>query len=153
MKKKILFLCTGNTCRSAMAAYLGASIAEKYFSQEGFRFDSAGLMAADGSEASREACEVLKEKGLDMGAHRSKAFRREMGDVADLLVVMTAAHKDYLITKWPELADKTYTLGELSGSGRDIPDPYCGSFAMYQQTRDMLAQDINAMLHSLTQKS
>ncbi|MEE0775718.1 MAG: low molecular weight protein arginine phosphatase [Bacillota bacterium] len=153
MKKKILFLCTGNTCRSAMAAYLGAAMAEKQYGDIGFRFDSAGLMAADGSRASQEAADVLGAMGLDMSGHRSKAFRREMGDKADLLVVMTASHKRFLLEQWPELADRTFTLGELSGSLRDVPDPYCGSFDLYQKTRDMLVEDIGAMLERLSSES
>lgn len=147
--KKILFLCTGNTCRSAMAVYLAADLADRKYKDCGFRFDSAGLMAADGCAASDEAIFVFKGMGLDMSSHRSKAFLRDMGDVADLLVVMTASHKRFLLEQWPELADKTYTLGELSGSGRDVPDPYCGSVAMYEKTKDMLLEDIDAMLEKL----
>ena len=149
MRQNILFVCTGNTCRSAMAVYLANAIREGLFPDRSFRFDSAGIGAVDQFPASENAAAALKEWDIDMKEHRSKKFQFYMLERADIIACMTAMHKKALIREYPEAKDKIFMLGELSGSGREIPDPYMGSLARYRQTRDVLKEEILAMLKKL----
>lgn len=145
----LLFVCSGNTCRSPMAAYLGAAIAEKDYPQSGFRFDSAGIATSDGYPATENAIEALSELGIDASAHRSRQFQPYMVELAHYIICMTALHKDALCHSFPDAADKIFVIGELSGSGCDIPDPYMGSLAVYRITRDRLWEEIAAILKRL----
>lgn len=152
MSRNVLFICTGNTCRSAMAVYLAAAIAEKDFPDLGFCFDSAGLAAATGCPPSREALLVLGEKGLDMKNHKSKDFAKPMLKRCDYVITMTQGHKLSMLRDCPEASDKIFTLGELSGSGKDVPDPFCGSVEVYRKTADSLEREIAAALATLAKK-
>ena len=152
MGKNILFVCTGNTCRSAMAVYLAAKIAETQFPDAGFCFDSAGVAAASGYPGSPEAVAVLREKGIDMGNHASKGFEGKMLAPSDYVVTMTAGHKRGILQAFPAAADKVFTLGELSGSNEDVQDPFCGSMETYRKTADFLEREICAMLEKLAEK-
>ena len=140
----ILFVCSGNTCRSPMAAYLAADMAEKEYPDQGFRFDSAGIATSDGYPATDNAVEALRELDIDALAHRSKQFQPYMMELSDVIVCMTAMHKEALCRAFPESADKVFLIGELSGSGADIPDPYMGSLGVYRITREKLREE-NAM--------
>lgn len=146
MAQRILFVCTGNTCRSAMAVYIAADIAEKQYPQEEFLFDSVGLFAANGQPATVEAQEVLAAKGIDMDGHRSKTFKEPMADKADLIIAMTQGHKQALLDGFPNSQGKTFTLGELSGSNQDVKDPYCCSREVYEKTAKILAEEISLVL-------
>ncbi len=148
----ILFVCSGNTCRSPMAAYIGASVGDALFPEEGFRFDSAGVATSDGVPAADHAVEAMAEWGIDIGDHRSKQFRRYMTEKADYIVCMTPVHKKVLILEFPAAAEKIFLIGELSGSGRNIPDPYGGSLDDYRSARDTLKEEITAILHQLAGK-
>ncbi|MEG2406653.1 MAG: low molecular weight protein arginine phosphatase [Clostridiales bacterium] len=149
MAKKILFVCTGNTCRSAMAAYLGAAIAQKHFPQNEYLFDSAGLMAGENVPASAESVSVLADRCIDLKNHRSKCFREEMVEKSDIIVVMTKSHKQFLLEKFPQAMGKAYTLGELSGSNMDVADPYCGSYDLYVKTANILDEEIMKMFENM----
>ena len=152
MVEKILFVCTGNTCRSAMAAYLAADFAQKKYPQVKLLFDSAGLMAADNIPATAEAQDVLAQRGIDMSHHRSKLFKAPMVEKADVILVMTSAHKKALLYNFPQGAGKTFTLGELSGSGEDVHDPYCGSHEIYEETAAGLAREIAVVLDKIVKQ-
>ena len=126
---KLLFVCTGNTCRSAMAAALMNDIAEK--NDINVLIDSAGVFAAIGEKASDEAIKALEERGIDLSYHRTKPLTDELIKEADIILTMTEAHKKLISPMAPE---KVYTLLEYSGESGDISDPFGGDIDEYRQT-------------------
>ncbi|WP_277679085.1 low molecular weight protein arginine phosphatase [Gracilibacillus dipsosauri] len=101
---KILFVCTGNTCRSPMAEAILKDISN-------YEVKSAGLMAIDGYPASPETIQVLNEKGI-MHQHQSSQITSELLDWADLVLTMTVVHRDSLKQQFPEHAPSIFTLKE-----------------------------------------
>ncbi|SFI66843.1 arsenate reductase/protein-tyrosine-phosphatase family protein [Thermoflavimicrobium dichotomicum] len=112
--KRVLFVCTGNTCRSPMAEALLRKIAD----EENFPVEvqSAGVAAVNGSLASPQAIEVLKEKGIEHD-HRSQEINEELIAWADYVLTMTSSHKQTLIQLFPQYVDKIYTLREYAEPG------------------------------------
>lgn len=106
---RILFVCTGNTCRSPMAE----GLLRKLASERGVNVEvsSAGVAASEGSPISRHAEAVLKDQGI-MDFITSKPLYEELTDWADLILTLTQGHKRHVIQKFPTAADKTYTLKE-----------------------------------------
>ncbi|MDP3386095.1 MAG: low molecular weight protein arginine phosphatase [Eubacteriales bacterium] len=149
---KILFVCTGNTCRSPMAEGLFSKIIEsKGVSKEVYTVVSAGLMTVDGLEASEFAVEALNEKGIDIRDHRSKRLTTDMIEEADLILTMTYSHKTAVIQKSANASEKTYTLKEYANHGdsnMDIADPFGMDIDAYQQC----AEEISTTLESIVNK-
>ncbi|MDR1774266.1 MAG: threonylcarbamoyl-AMP synthase [Clostridioides sp.] len=114
-KYDILFVCTGNTCRSPLAEVLLKDIIRKN-GKNPYRYfvHSAGISTIDGNEASKNSFEVAKSNGLDLSKHKSSQLTKEMIDKADVIITMTYAHKRILIHSLPECMDKVFTLGELA---------------------------------------
>ena len=129
--KKILFVCTGNTCRSAMAAAMLNDIAVK--DDLDILIDSAGVFAEIGGKATAEAVRVMKNRGIDLSTHRTKPLTDELMDMADIILVMTAAHKELIQNIAPE---KVKTLMEYAGMDADISDPFGGDDEEYAETAD-----------------
>lgn len=139
----ILFVCTGNTCRSPMAAGLMNKIAIE--EDLDVRIESAGLFAAEGSPASDEAIEAMKKYDVDLSDHRAKQITPELIEKSDVILTMTAAQKMLL----SEVAgDKTYTLCEYAGTEGDIADPFGGDLEEYEE----VAQMIYFALQSISEK-
>lgn len=148
--KKVLFICTGNTCRSSMATFLARDIQKKKFPQSEHLFDSAGLMAVDGIPASPQAIAVLGEWGVDLSPHKTKRFLPQMADKADLILTMTKAHRQWILDRLPEAQGKVYTLAAFAGLGdRDIRDPFGGSRESYAAAREDLAAILEEVLKKL----
>jgi protein arginine phosphatase len=144
MSYRILFVCTGNTCRSPMAAAL---LAHKRLPD--VEVKSAGVFAAEGSDASPYAKAVLKEKGIDAN-HRSSLLKKEDIEWATHILAMTARHKQLIINQFPEAKAKTFTLKEfVVGKQGDVSDPFGGSVEIYRQTREELAALIDGLIEKL----
>ncbi|SEM80162.1 low molecular weight protein arginine phosphatase [Lihuaxuella thermophila] len=108
---RILFVCTGNTCRSPMAEAILRKIAQDEELEIEVR--SAGVSAMNGSPASKQALQVLGEKGI-RHSHRSRLIEPELVDWADLILTMTRTHKHFMIHDFPDSMEKVYTLKEYA---------------------------------------
>ncbi|MDK2857356.1 MAG: protein arginine phosphatase [Verrucomicrobiota bacterium] len=142
--KKLIFVCTGNTCRSPMAEGLLRQILGP---DSGWQITSAGICAANGWPANPNAVEALREKGIDISNHVSRALTPALVQTADLLVTMTRAHRDAVLRMCPESEGKVFLLTSfgVTQAAADIYDPIGESLDVYRRVRD----EIDAALPDL----
>ena len=134
MKPVVLFICTGNICRSPMAvALLKAKMAEQG-EPDRFIVASAGTWAVDNQPASENTRRVLEKRGVRLDTHRGRTVTRAMLDEAAVVLTMTRAHLDALQAEFPNVRAKTHLISELVGQFYDIADPYGGSMSEYEAT-------------------
>lgn len=132
---RVLFVCTGNTCRSPMAEGIYNSLSEGAFSR--------GLMA-EGGNASVNAIKAVKKLGIDISKHASRQLTIEDIDEADLVLTMTEGHKRAILNAVPD-TDKVFTIGEYAGKS-DVSDPYGSTEEVYEACAKQLWEYIEIII-------
>jgi len=127
----ILFLCTGNTCRSPMARCLMEDMTKRL--SLNITCDSAGLIAFPGAPASPGAQRAMAARGLSLRGHRAKRISASLAKKADVVLCMTEAHRNEFIQRFPEQTLKAHVFI------RPVSDPFGGSDSLYVQTADQLS--------------
>lgn len=142
--KNLIFVCTGNTCRSPMAEGLLRALLP---ADCGWKFTSAGICAADGWPASDHSVEALREKGIDISDLTSTTLTPNLIEKADLLVTMTEGHRQAILAVAPESEGKVFLLKSFGFAqcAADIDDPVGGTLEIYRRVRD----EIDAALPDL----
>ena len=149
----ILFVCTGNTCRSPMASAL---LLKKWqekdkMSKPGkIQVWSAGLFTHDDLPASPHAIEAMREEGIDISLHRSSHLReRHIGD-ADLILTMTSSQRDNILDRFPHKSAYIYTLGEFTGDeAGEVLDPYGQDIETYRRSLSQLKLLVDRLIDKI----
>lgn len=140
---KLLFVCTGNTCRSPLAE----GIARVLFG-DSVQVSSAGIEAWEGESASSHVVDILKELDLDLSPHRARRIKEELMADVDWIIPMTQTQEESLKRLFPQYTPKIRCLGNWGKEKRDIADPWLGSIDVYRQT----AQEIKELLKCLKEE-
>ncbi len=152
--KTILFVCTGNICRSPMAEGLFRHATE---GRTDCQTISAGVGAMEGQPPSPHAVRALKELDIDISQQRSRMLTPDLIERADYIFGMTHSHVDQINLLFPHAAEKTFLLREfdetLDEFEKDITDPIGGSYETYAYCRDQIEQGIFSMLKFIEQTS
>ena len=152
-RMNLLFVCTGNTCRSAMAE----AAAKKMIAQQPEKFGnisvmSAGVMCAGPSAASPQAVMVAASHDCDLSQFTAKQVTETMLEQADYVFAMTRRHKQILDHALPQYSGKTFLLTAYAAgdsSAPDIPDPFGGSVEEYDACFAVLEEMIAAVLEKV----
>ncbi|HEY5704751.1 MAG TPA: serine hydroxymethyltransferase [Terrimicrobiaceae bacterium] len=141
--KNVLFVCTGNVCRSPMAEGLFKKLVA---GRDDISVQSAGVSAGRGMPASRHAIRALSIDGVDLANFRSQPVSEELVRQATHIFVMTRDHKRMIELFFPEAEEKTYLLREFEPGSPDVPDPIGLGREIYERCRDILKSALPALL-------
>jgi glycine hydroxymethyltransferase len=145
-QKTVLFVCTGNVCRSPMAEGL---FRRMLGGRPDLKVSSAGISTYPGQSPSPHAVEVLAKMGIDISGIRSKPLTERLVQEATWIVAMTRSHLDSIFYQYPEAAEKTYLLREFEpgAASFDIADPIGLGIEAYEEARDTILEALPGLLN------
>ena len=151
--ERIVFVCTGNTCRSPMAEGLFRKLlaerlgcAPESLPQHGFDVASAGIAAMNGAPASHESVEICATHGVDLRSHASQSLQLPLVESSDRLYTMTAGHRDAIQHHFPTYADRVQLL---SRQGRDVSDPIGSGWSAYERCFSEISENLRILVEEL----
>ncbi len=148
----ILFVCTGNTCRSPLAeGFARKLLAERLkcsmdaLEERGIIVSSAGIGAIAGGRASHETLTVLREWGVNLEDHQTQPLAESLVRHADVIYTMGSYHRETIVSQWPSAAPRTMLL---SPDGLEIADPIGGSLDEYRACAKMILGAVEKSVES-----
>jgi protein-tyrosine phosphatase len=149
----VLFVCTGNTCRSPMAETLFRELVAERFGcradeieRHGVVVASAGIAAWGGGKASTGALEAMRERGADLSGHESQPLTENLARQADMIWTMTASHRANILAQFPEVGGR---VAMLSPDRHDVIDPIGGTLATYRKCAEQIREHLGRRLDTL----
>ncbi len=134
----LLFVCTGNSCRSVMAKGLMEKLVKEAGLAEKVHIDSGGTSTFAGIGAAPNTVSVMREEGVDVSSHIGKNINKDMLKRSDIVFVMEKFHKDFIVNIMQEMKDKIRLLRE----GQDIPDPIGRSLEEYRNVKKVIKEEV-----------
>ena len=165
MIKTILFVCTGNTCRSAMAeGIFKKMLKERTEDDTRFNIISAGIFALQGMRPTSEAIKVMVEQGVDISRQITTQVQEDLVKKADIILVMSNTHKDYIRTKFTFAQDKIYLIKEFAQIGEfksiqktyenyEIVDPLGRPIEFYRIVARELKENLEKILGKILEEN
>lgn len=147
---KVLFVCSGNTCRSPLAeALLKKAVSEDPQLKDQVVVSSCGTTTHEKDFVNFKAVEAGKKLGVNLEGFQSRQFTPDGAEKFDAIIGMTTAHRDIIAERFPELADKTYAIYEYTTGERDcmnVKDPYGCDEEVYDRVAKELESLVSLML-------
>ena len=146
---RILFVCTGNICRTPMAVCCGQAQQDHSANADNIHIDSAGTWAIEGAPAAPLSISVCEENGMDASAHLAKPVDLTLMKNSDLVLCMSLEHKTDLLSIFPHLDDRIFTLREYGAAETpeliSIPDPYGHGIEHYRETFQLIQTEMHRL--------
>lgn len=143
--KNILFVCTGNTCRSPIAKVFFSALTNK----QSFHAESAGTKVEKPEDAMKHARSAMQELWMDLTTHKSKQVTKELIDSSDLIIVMERQHKEFIEALSPAKKEKIHLLGEYTSLG-EIHDPYGTNMEAYRTVTKTIKKAVEGLISHLS---
>jgi protein-tyrosine phosphatase len=150
--KKILFVCTGNICRSPTAEYyLRKRLKEMNIT--GVEVESVGILALDNNPVSQDTRNIMESLGIFIDGHRSSPLTLEKVQNADLILVMEKSHKKLIEDRIPRQAHKVKLLGAyINGDEEEIIDPYGNEETVHRESFEQIRKSIENLIREMVEK-
>lgn len=149
---KIMFVCTGNICRSPMAHHYMQKRVKDLNIEDNFLISSCGVYACSGEKATQNAIFVMKEYDVDMENHRATNIADTNIEHYDYIITLTTRHKEQIRYFYPKLGDNIYTLREFVDDKeiyKNIDDPWGLNITVYKDCALEIVEKVDKLIEKL----